>query len=317
MRRAGAVTRRSVVHSRSFSETTTTADAATTKRTQPYQRGPLFPWRHEEGLIPRLTPGTPEFRADRSTAMGAMGERVLAHLFLGSSWNYQRELAEGFGYALVRGVTGIATNVYQVEPTGADDEIDLTIVASPVSEPQAAPSRTDRMFSRPLQNLYRSAHESGRHQLQVRLHSVPIRTTFYALFAIPFVSRTAVEQDPDLLKETYTHLSNMANMGRGFTEYSHFMEQRLLANDGILLTTLEAQVIVDCHERFQVLDLETGDVLQGSEDYRTISHLVRMEMDVESRPNEQFPYLPLVEKGNWVLHDIDDLVGLRPWYDPT
>jgi hypothetical protein len=56
------------------------------------------------------------------------------------------------------------------------------------------------MLARPLKNLFKSAHESGKHQLKIRLNATEeYQVSQYV--ALPFVSRAAVEKDPSVLRK--------------------------------------------------------------------------------------------------------------------
>lgn len=85
---------------------------------------------------------------------------------------------------------------------------------------------------------------------------------------------------------------------------------------GKLETTVEIQVLVECQETFQVLDAETGLVLQGSADgaVQTVWHLACFETTVVSADSDHFPYLTKSPRGNFQLTNIDDLLGPKTWY---
>jgi hypothetical protein len=108
-----------------------------------------------------------------------------------------------------------------------------------------------------------------------------------------------------------------SNPGESFKKLYKFVEEQEKLH-GKLSTTVEVQVLVECDEIFQVVDLNTGVVLQGHEDglVRSVVHLVRMEKTVETYDNDNtFPYSPVIRQGNWQITDIDDLLGhTKKWY---
>ena len=172
------------------------------------------------------------------------------------------------------------------------------------------------MLDLPLRNLYKSAHESGKHQLEIRLEMEPKRALVYELFCVPFFSRKATENDPSIGEKLRQIMTTMpSDPGGGFQIlYSYLLEQ-VEAKDQ-LETTVEAQILIDCDEVFQVHCKETGALLQGSNDgkVRSVLHLVRLENTVTTVFGDNFPYFPSTTLGNWIITDIDDLLGPKKWY---
>jgi hypothetical protein len=295
---------------------------------------PIFPWRHEEDLLPRFIPGTPEYLKDlrvpstfRSITAGCFLNVPWYQLLLSGNAAWEEDIAHSTSWAFAQAVAGVVSDVYKVPlaDIALDDKVHFQF---PPPEAEGGPvveeegdkktdsSASESMLARSLRNLFTSAHESGKHQLQIRLEMQPKSTKFYSLFALPFVSRAAVEKDPKLLENTYRNMALMRTSPReGFQNVIEAVE-RDSKRDGKLSTTIEVQVLVECDEIFQVVDLDTGVVLQGHEDglVRSVVHLVRMEKTVETYDNDEFPYFPDVRQGNWQITDIDDLLGPKKWY---
>lgn len=157
------------------------------------------------------------------------------------------------------------------------------------------------MMIEPLRKLYQSAHESGRDQLKIKLHMRPIDAKFISLVAFPNVSR---EQGPAKIKI-------MREKGaRGFRDVFDYVYSDVM-EDQKLETTVEMQVWITCLESFQVIDSQTGVVLQGSVDGlpQEATHIVRFERtvrtDVEGLTSTY---------SNWKITDIDDMLGHKAWY---
>ena len=76
-------------------------------------------------------------------------------------------------------------------------------------------------------------------------------------------------------------------------------------------TTIEMQLWITCLESFQVIDSETGVLLQGSEDGlpQEVTHIVRFERTVEVGRD-----LNSSKDDGWVITDIDDMLGHKAWY---
>jgi hypothetical protein len=292
---------------------------------------PIFPWRHEEELLPRFIPGTPEYLKD--IRVPASFRSIVAFCFLNVPWHqlllsgnaHEEEIAHSTSWAFAQAVAGIVSNVYKVPlaDIALEDKVHFQFPPpSPVQEEGDDDNdkycpEIESMLDRPLRNLFKSAHESGKHQLKIRLEMQPVSTKLHSLFALPFVSRAAVEKDPSLLENTYRNMALMRTNPREAFQNVYKGVETQQKKDGKLSTTIEVQVLVECDEIFQVVDLDTGVVLQGHEDglVRSVVHLVRMEKTVETYDNDDtFPYFPDVRQGNWQITDIDDLLGAKKWY---
>lgn len=309
------------------------ADAAATAATIAAKaRQPvLFPWRHEtvENMIPRFTPGTLEFANDRIRAR-QLGQDLLSWVFLGMPWfrkkAWHTDLANSCAWSFTQAVGGILSNVYSINPQqilGADDDegkIDFTFplnennfnnfndtdVNNENTSGKLDNNNLETMMSRPLRNLYQAAHQYGHDHLSIRLQTEPVKAVLHSVFCFPFLTREAAENDPLLLKQILL----LDGMDRFKLVRNHIESEYVLHNE--LRTTIEIQVAISCNERFQVIDRNTGVVVQGSNDgliREGIIHVVRFEMTVVSSPDEH------ARLGNWQITDIDDLLGPTTWYN--
>jgi|UPI000581B538 hypothetical protein len=317
----------------SVDSTADAADAAASKLGQSiatlHRPRPIFPWRHDDNYLPRLTPGSPEFNSD--ILLPTKGEAFMASVFLnysfldtywGNSW--RKELAEASTWAFSQGVAGIVSNVYKMPfksvltDSGQMDFSFSPNEAATDGEKEASYCpEVEYMLSRPLRDLYQSAHESGRDQFRIRLQMLPIRSTLYSLFCIPFLTREAIGKDPALLDEMISyHVMMRTSPIQGIQGFYGWMLKQLQKNEGNLFTTVDLQVLVECEEIFQVQDISSGNILQGFEDgkSRKVLHLVRLETNVRSFAGQSFPHFLKQEPGNFQITDIDDLLGTKKWY---
>ena len=191
---------------------------------------------------------------------------------------------------------------------------------SPPSPEDCCPG-IDQMLDEPLRKLFQSAHEHGKNRLQIQLQTTPTsKCNVVSIFCLPFVTRQAAERNPALVEQAREMVVSLRppNDKPPITQASFlaFVQEQLIQHNGKLQTTVELQVLVECDEIFQVVDRETGQVLQGSTDgaVRQVWHLVRLETTTTFTPSTTFPYLPQVDVGNWIITDIDDLLGPKKWY---
>ena len=168
---------------------------------------------------------------------------------------------------------------------------------------------TDSMVEQSLRKLYQSAHEFGKHQLQVRLECRPTHARIQHLFVFPLLSRNAIQRKP-ALKKQYRQLLEVSAVAprEAVPIYQELVMQMLERGTGE--STVICQVLIECEEIFWVKDLATGTVLQGYEDekFRKVFHLVRFEMVAETRfPKNRIIPLEMIP-GSWQITDIDDLL---------
>lgn len=187
------------------------------------------------------------------------------------------------------------TNASDESVTGEDD-------ASSIGD-----NELDNMVQENLRKLYQAAHEFGKDQLQIRLECRPKSAKMYHLFVFPFLSRGNLKRDPGF-QEKYEDLLYLTSAlpREALPIYQDLMSD--MQRRGFAESTVICQVEVKCDELFWVKDLSTGRVVQGSEDeeFREVSHLVRMEMVVTTvlKKNSFIPFEMI--PGQWQITDIDD-----------
>lgn len=170
------------------------------------------------------------------------------------------------------------------------------------------------MFEEEVYKRFKDAYakiHSNPH-LEMTLKMKPIDSELWRIGCFPFLSRKAVQEDPDNKKEYYQMLEISKIRGmRVFFEHFWAFADKILAERGTMETTIFADVIVDCIEVFQVRDLTNNTIVQGDGTERTVRHVVRMELDigmVVDENDEHYSY-----KGNWRIADIDDIFDNSQW----
>ena len=186
---------------------------------------------------------------------------------------------------------------------GDDDNDDDDEISSNNSGPMMEPK---------LQQLFSSAHESGKEQIEVHLQTKPTEAHLHSLHALPALSRSVAARHPSLIRdiEKARITNNTKYLGNGYM--SAIGEAEDEEHRQTMESTMIAEVLVYCDEVFCVRDLKTGSVVQGNEDskVRQVVHGVRMER-----------VRTLKEGGdevlrNWMLTDIDDLLDGNRWFKP-
>ena len=165
------------------------------------------------------------------------------------------------------------------------------------------------MVEERLRNLYASACEHGKDQIQVRLQCQPTGAHMVNIFVFPFVSRSYLKKYPEL-NAKYQELLDCMNVAPRLAMPIYHDLVGAYQSRGVMESTVICQVLVACDEIFWVKDLATGATIQGHEDgqVRKVWHLVRMEKVIETHPANR-PILPFKHKqGNWQITDIDDLL---------
>jgi hypothetical protein len=185
------------------------------------------------------------------------------------------------------------------------------------------------MMEEKLRKLYEASHEFGRDQMQIVLQTEPIHCELVSLMTIPFLTREAVKKDHSL-RNSYRKIHRAVVEGKidGFDSPSFFESVRAVYKQvielgsttvqiqddvGILESTVIAQILVTCDEKFSVTDVATGTLVQGNGNTQTVTHLVRLEVVVQQQ-------LPLgggkgtYKVGSWQIVDWDDLLGGNLWF---
>ena len=282
------------------------------------------------------------------------------------SQEWKTDLENGTMYAFTKAVAGICANVYRIpldqiydekgtssssKPTvkftfepphsqqqdeeddssSSNDDAttsDQSTTASSSTNPPDYCENVRDMMTRDLRQLYESAHASGVHQLQIQLQLTPVRAYFHRFYAMPFLSKRHVLDDPTLLTKTFLQQesdtqfvvswNNMYNLSISLMN-QQLMERQAASERAQLETSIAAEVLVVCEERFCVTDITTGQVLQGSStpEPREVAHLVTMEQTVVTTDDmSRSGLLPRIQStpSNWQIADIDDLLGADKWF---
>lgn len=166
-----------------------------------------------------------------------------------------------------------------------------------------------------LVELFESARQFGKDTLQVRLEvrrsSLP--ASIVCLSVLPFLSRAKLNHHLGYKRRYQRMLNLMANddVSDALAIVQEFMgefQQRKVTEHTVI-----CQVLIPCEEVFCVRDSSTGQIVQGNADekFRTVYHLVRFEQVVTTHLiNDGKGFFPFrMEQGNWLITDIDDLLG--------
>jgi hypothetical protein len=218
----------------------------------------------------------------------------------------------------------VAINFSTVTTDEADDE-KAEIVDGNTQDDQSQEDAPELefMMEEKLRKLYKASHEFGKDQMQIVLQTEPIACELVSLMTIPFLTREAVKKDHTLqnlyrevhygsdssiFEELLRHNQKLVQVGRTRVQTQ--------GNVSILESTVIAQVLVTCDEKFSVTDVATGRLVQGNGAAHTVTHLVRLEVVVQHK----LVYFPLggsestTEVGSWQIVDWDDLLGGNPWF---
>ena len=87
---------------------------------------------------------------------------------------------------------------------------------------------------------------------------------------------------------------------------------KIMAQTGKVETTLFADVVVQCEERFWVKDVESGAIVQGNGDgkVRSVLHALRLERVSTFVPGKGR------QIKDWLVTDVDDLLDGNRWFAP-
>lgn len=184
----------------------------------------------------------------------------------------------------------------------------------------------DTIFGEGYSKLYKTFHQmshSASQQstdpttqpspLHLTLKSKPVSSRLHRLYSFPFLSRDAVKEEPSRKNKYLNVIVDSQMQGPVETGRKLFaFADQLIAERGLMQTTVIAEVVVVCEETFYVKDLTNSEIIQGNTKEQTVPHVIRMEMDVlVDVVNEEEEWL----QSNWRIADVDDLVGGR-WWEP-
>ena len=182
----------------------------------------------------------------------------------------------------------------------------------------------DDMVAESLKELYQSAHESGRQNLQITLQIKPVGAQFNSCSWVPCMTRQQVKDNPSLKRALYnlrdtierelvtmeTKPSTLDYMKVTMRELDDFSRRQTIDYDDYssVESTIVILVIVECDEIFSVIDLETSNLLQGHADnkIRRVKHVVRLEQVVNWVMHDYHGFH--LENGPWQITDWDDLL---------
>ena len=215
--------------------------------------------------------------------------------------------------------------------TTEDDHTEIGVDNSTQDNSQEDTPEVEYMMEEKLRKLYEASHKFGRDQMRIVLQTKPIDCQLVSLMTIPLLTREAVKKDHSL-RNTYHKVYHALTQGRidnsepmsffefgraGYDEVVEFTLSRVqIQGDwGILESTVIAQVLVTCDEKFAVTDVATGTLIQGNGDTQTVTHLVRLEVVVQ----QKLSFKPerdkdTIEVGSWQIVDWDDLLGGNLWF---
>ena len=182
----------------------------------------------------------------------------------------------------------------------------------------------DFMLQKQLRGLYQTARDHTRNKLQIKLRTEPLSAEIVSMFLVPFITRERVEKRPALrhafrnvwvkLEEKEAELERRLGIGESTSKIAEELEKLAMKQadgQGMLESTIIAQVAIHCREAFSVIDTGLGEVVQGDPDGKPIdvTHLVRFEMVVQASVQGGPSTL-----GKWQITDWDDLLDGNVWY---
>lgn len=314
-----------------------TSEAQSQEESTPWKT-PIFPWRHEDTPLPRLVEGTLDHATKGhllssvtvQTGNVQMNALASAFMFLDVPWyqflffgSWKGELAESMSWAFTQGVGGLLADLtsqtvpmnniikdaYEVKfhtkvggktSNAKVDQKDETLVDDNTTIVPLA-----NMLEPKVIEFFQAAKQNITKETEICLKMVPFSAELVSLYAIPYLSRRNTQSDKALL-EFYRTMMKKPSMDRS-NDLSKLRKEKL--ETGIMESTVIAQVLIWCNEVFYVKDVDTGKVIQGSDDndvIRNIPHLVRMESTVKTTKRSDGSFHNIQE--NWIITDIDDML---------
>lgn len=297
----------------------------------------VFPWRHDDKLLPRLVPGTLEHTtqghllSSTNTPLGnaTLNAVTTAYMFLDVPiWQlflfpiWKAELADSMSWAFTQGVSNLLCKLTNVPPSNetaaiGDDDDDKSnyeikfqtkISQDPEKDVTEENGRNSLdglkvMMDEKLLSLYNtSLLKDG---TEILLQSRPYSAELLSLYCIPYISRSNIKNDTSL-HEFYRNMLEKRAIDRS-PDLAKLRKDYL--ETGMMESTVIAQILVWCNEKFYVKDGTSGFLLQGQEDTddRQVPHLVRMEMTVKTEKNgTNGSFRNTLD--NWIITDIDDMM---------
>jgi len=187
-----------------------------------------------------------------------------------------------------------------------------------------------QMMDTTVFDLYEYQHPSSLSVLlQMQVQSAKLEN----LHLVPFLTRHMVKQNPALrgsvqaiirneviegklkrksyMETTMSTAENFEGLILKITQSTKEDPEFLDADENFVTLTIVAQVTVMCYERFRVVDVHTGECVQGDSNAKInlVPHLVRFERVIKISDDFKQWYL-----GSWKITDIDDLLDGNIWY---
>lgn len=307
-----------------------------------------FPWR-ENALepLPRIidqddlsgVQHTGRAKFFRRMIAGVELQTGLWDLFITKNW--ETELAQNSEYAFKMAVAGLLSKTFNVPLTQidiADDYIkfDSTMVSSgqdtTVTEAEKNEDETNlennedvdnhdestdeeeidtdaflsSMVEESLLNLYTESVDNDADK-EVYFYMKPTASRVENLFIVPGLTRSDTKED-ESLRGAYTRVEKEYNDTqdmRRVSELAGEMIQKVSHNGTHRAIIMD--VSIDCIEKFLV---KVGDkVLQGDDEEKETTHVVRLEMETSKgdQPKERI-------LGSWYITDIDDQLAGNVWH---
>ncbi|KAL3936190.1 MAG: hypothetical protein SGBAC_008443 [Bacillariaceae sp.] len=287
---------------------------------------PTFPWRHEEDKLARFIPGTEEHATKGhlvSTVNTPLGNTTLnavttAYMFLDVPiWQlvffseFKAELTDSVSWAFVQGMNSLLSKLANV-PTQPDassgHDINFQKTLSKPDHESETPDLQELnfMLEKQLLDLYQSSAKNIADDIEIFLKSKPYSAELVSLYCIPYISRSNILSEPSLL----TFYKKMLEKNAVEKQADLAQLRKTHLETGKMESTVIAQVLVRCKERFYVKDTASGKIVQGTDDdkEKEVPHLVRMEMIVKTVKDSSLGNFRN-DHGNWIITDIDDVVG--------
>ncbi len=172
------------------------------------------------------------------------------------------------------------------------------------------------MLDSHLIGLYKTAHECMKHKLHIHLQSTPKSAQIMSFVLIPFTKEEVITT-PALkhsCRDIWKELQQAEyEVGSAVYQFNEIFFQRHLKRRGVgmIPVTVIAQVAIECDEIFKVVDVESGQVIQGDPEgqMKEVTHLVRFEIVVDLDPKTG-----KTELGSWQITDWDDLLDGNVWF---
>lgn len=192
------------------------------------------------------------------------------------------------------------------------------------------------MLDSKLLDLYRQQKSlSAQPSLSVLLQTQIVSAKLENLHSVPFLTREIVQHNPNLrgsINEIITNavfknqiqqqpiLDTMYSAAEEFEALSQKIfrsSSDSLADDSsfshadIISWTVVAQVTILCKEKFRIIDVRTGECVQGDRNAkeRLVPHLVRFERVTRYNHGTGTYFI-----GQWKITDWDDLLDGNIWY---